>query len=349
MRIDGSRLVVTCHQCGLSVVAAGFEEGRIESEKAPLEGAAPAGPSGGEVPGGRFELEEGEVFPRSPTAFEKESKVETQPVVKPETPLKIEAKAQNQEVAKTRPTIKVEASPETGPKMPPAIQKEIPSGVVAAPRRPLRMIAVVSGVLVSALVAFYLASPSKRTEEKKLEPKAARTIPTAPPVVEPASAPAPAPAAAAPLPATSSPAPPVEPRPKATPKAQSAPPKPTPKPPAAAAAAVTAVMSETEALSSGLVNTEAFQERAGKITTYILLCGGLERARDSGAAVAAVDVTLIVSPSGAVSRVKLDRGLEASSLGACLRDHLRNLEFPSWAGPAIEIRRRVALGAAQAP
>ncbi|MGZ6970790.1 MAG: hypothetical protein ACXVID_03925, partial [Thermoanaerobaculia bacterium] len=169
------------------------------------------------------------------------------------------------------------------------------------------------------------------------------------------AAPTPAPAAAAPLPATPAAAPAVLPTvpsapPKATlklpkPTAPSTPPKPTPKPPPAAAAS--AVMSESEALSSGLVDAELFQERAGRIMTRILLCRNLERSLDPDAALKALDVTLVVSPSGAVSGIKLDRALEGSHLGACLRDQLGKLEFPSWTGRAIEIRRQVAQGAVE--
>ncbi|MGZ6987792.1 MAG: hypothetical protein ACXVH0_02415 [Thermoanaerobaculia bacterium] len=351
MRIEGSQLVVTCHQCGLSVVAAGYQEDPIESEKERVGSAAPAAPSGGEVVGGRFELEEGEEFPRSlrghsqeSKAFDQEIKVGTPPVVEPVVPLKIEAKPQTQGAVKTQPVGSVpvppKPQPKPQPKITPEIQKEILSGVTAAPRGPLRKIAVVSGVLVSALVVFYLASPSKQTVERKLEPKAAKAIPTvAPPV-----APTPAPAAAAPFPAT--PAAPPKPTLKPPkPTAPSAPPKPTPKP--EAAAAVPAVISEKEALSSGLVDAELFQERAGRIMTRILLCRNLERSRDPDAALRAFDVTLVVSPSGAVSSVKLDRALEGSHLDACLRDQLGKLEFPSWTGRAIEIRRQVAQGAVE--
>jgi hypothetical protein len=339
MRIDGSRLVVTCRECGSSVVAVGGQEGFIASEAAPVDADAPKKPSSSELVGGRFELEEGEEFPRSPrapslkpTAFEKEIKVETPPVVEPEIPLKIEAKAQVQGVAKTRPATSVKTPPKTQPKISPEIQKKVFAGVVAAPRSPLLKIVVISGVLVSAFVVFYLASPSKRVE----------TIPTAAPVVERS----PAPVAAALPPATSSSAPRLEPRPKASPAAQSALPKPTSKP--LAAVAVPTVMSETEALSSGLVNAEVFQERAGKIMTHILLCRNLERARDPGVALGALSVTLVVSPSGAVSKVKLDRAVEGSPLGLCLRDQLGKLEFPSWTGRAIEIRRNIASGASEA-
>jgi hypothetical protein len=350
MRIDGSQLVVTCRKCGLSVVAVGWHEGQIASEKAPVGSDAPAAPSDGELVGGRLELEEGEEPPRplsSPSlkeyTFDPEIKFDSPPVVGPEILPKIEAKAQSQGVAKTRPATSAKIPPKTRPKTPPEIQKEIFPGVAAAPRGPLKKIVVVSGVLASAFVAFYLASPSKRTEERKVEPKAVETIPTAAPAVEPS----PAPAAVALLPATSSSAPPFEPRSKVSSTAQSAPPKPTSKP--LAAAAVPTVMSETEALSSGLVNAEVFQERAGKIVTHILLCRNLERARDPGAALGALAVTLVVSPSGAVSNIKLDRALEGSHLGLCLRDQLGKLEFPSWTGRAIEIRRNVAPGAAEAP
>jgi hypothetical protein len=108
-------------------------------------------------------------------------------------------------------------------------------------------------------------------------------------------------------------------------------------------------MPETEALSSGLVNAEVFQDRAGKVMTHILFCRNLERARNPGAARGALDVSLIVSPSGAVAEVRLDRAIVGSSLGLCLRDHLGKLEFPSWTGRAIEIRRHVAPGAPEAP
>jgi hypothetical protein len=106
-------------------------------------------------------------------------------------------------------------------------------------------------------------------------------------------------------------------------------------------------MSESEALSSGLVDAEVFQERAGRIMTRILLCRNLERSRDTDAALKAFDVTLVVSPSGAVSNVKLDRALEGSHLGTCLHEQLGKLEFPKWTGRAIEIRRRVAQGAVE--
>jgi len=350
MRIDGSQLVVTCRKCGLSVVAVGWHEGQIASEKAPVGSDAPAAPFGGEMVGGRLELEEGEEPPRpksSPSlkeyTFDPEIKLDRPPVVGPAILPKIEAKVQSQGVAKTRPATSVKIPPKTRPKIPPEIQKQIFSEVAAAPRGPLKKIVVVSGVLAFAFVAFYLASLSKRTEERKLEPKAVETIPTAAPAVEPS----PAPAAVALLPATSSSVPPSEPRSKVPSTAQSAPPKPTSKP--LDAAAVPTVMSETEALSSGLVNADVFQERAGKIMTHILLCRNLERARDPGAAAAALAVTLVVSPSGAVSKVKLDRALEGSHLGLCLRDQLGKLEFPSWTGRAIEIRRNVAPGAAEAP
>ncbi|MFI5198621.1 MAG: hypothetical protein ACHQJD_08375, partial [Thermoanaerobaculia bacterium] len=118
-----------------------------------------------------------------------------------------------------------------------------------------------------------------------------------------------------------------------------------PTPPAPAAPS--SVMSESEALSSGLVDAEVFQERTGRIMTRILLCRNLERSRDPEAALRAFDVTLVVSPSGAVSNVRLGSALEASHLGTCLHDQLGKLEFPKWTGRAIEIRRHVAQGAVE--
>jgi hypothetical protein len=396
MRIEGSQLVVTCRQCGRSVVAVGAEKHPIAPEKKPVQYdtlyETLAAPFGGELEGGRLELEDGEDFPPSLRGHSKESerfgreiiqlenlpiavpemvpkveakaeskrfpreiKLEDLPFGGPEIVPKVEAKARTQGAAETQPVAGVPVPPKPQPKLQPKItpetQKEILSGAGAAPRSPLNKILVVAGVLSFAAVAFFFVWPSKRADEKKLEAKSVVTIPTAAPPV----APTPAPAAAAPLPATPAAAPAVLPTvPSAPPKptlkppkptAPSTPPKPTPKPPPAAAASN--VMSESEALSSGLVDAEVFQERAGRIMTRILLCRNLERSRDPDAALRALDVTLVVSPSGAVSSVKLDRALEDSHLGACLRDQLGKLEFPSWTGRAIEIRRQVAQGAVE--
>jgi hypothetical protein len=403
MRIEGTQLVVTCRQCGLSVVAVGAEKEPIASEKKPAQSDSLyetlAAPFGGELVGGRLELEDGEDFPPSLRGHSKESKrfgreiiklenlplatpeivpkveakaeskrfgreikLEDLPFGGPEVVPKVEAKAQTQGAIKTQPVVPIRPKtqpvpilPKTQPKITPEIQKEILSGVVAAPRGPLKKILVVLGVLSVVAVAFFFAWPSKRAEERTIEPKRVATVPTAVPPVEPS----PAPAAAAPLPATLAAAPPVEARPKALPTAAPVPPKPTLKPPKPTAPPeppkptpkhplappASGVMSESEALSSGLVDAEVFQERAGRVMTRILLCRNLERSRDPDAALRAFDVTLVVSPSGTVSNVKLDRSVEGSHLGQCLHEQLGKLEFPKWTGGAIEIRRRVAQGA----
>jgi hypothetical protein len=401
MRIEGSRLVVTCRHCGLSVVAVGAEKEPIASEKKPAQYDSLyetlAAPFGGELKGGRLELEEGEDLPPSLRGHSKESKrfgrditLENLPIATPQLVPKVEAKAESKRVgreikledlpfggpevvtkvepraqtqgaAKSQPVVSapipLKPQPKPQPKSAPEIQKEILSGVVDAPRGPLKRIFVVLGVLSVAAVAVFFARPSKRAEEQKVEAKPVAAIPTAISAVEPT----PAPAAAVPLPATPAAAPPTESRskvlptaapvpPKPTlkpskPTASSAPEKPTPKPPAEVAASN--VMSESEALSSGLVDAEVFQERAGRVMTRILLCRNLDRSRDADAAFRAFDVTLVVSPSGTVSNVKLDRALEGSHLGLCLHDQLGKLEFPKWTGRAIEIRRHVAQGAVE--
>ncbi|HEX5854361.1 MAG TPA: hypothetical protein VFZ57_01970 [Thermoanaerobaculia bacterium] len=375
MRIEGSRLVVTCRKCGLSVVAVGWHEGEAASDKTALERGSSAAPSGRAMVGGRLELEEGDEPPSGPTpptfkeySFDLDVDFENPPVVGPATQpraeAKIEAKAAPKIEAKAEPKIEPklrgqgvdEARPPTSPSRPPKTRPQIPSpaqkdifpGVGASAHSPMRKVVIASSVIALACVLLFFALPTRRTE-KALEPRAAPSTPTAAPAAEPK----PQAAAQALLPTTPVPAPPPEPRPQVPATARSAPQKPTSKIPAAAAvpaaAAAPDAMSETEALSSGLVNAEVFQDRAGKIMTHILFCRNLELARKPGASLGALDVSLIVSPSGAVSEVRLDRATASSSLGLCLRDHLGRLEFPRWTGRAVEVRRHVDPGAAGTP
>jgi hypothetical protein len=320
---------------------------------------------------GRLELDEADEPPRGPTSpplkeysFDPEVEFENPPVVGPETQPRIEAKTQPRTEAKTQAKTHPkprgqgvdEARPSTSPSLPPKSRLRIPPparedifpGVGTPARSPMRKVVIASSAVALACALLFFALSTRRTE-KTLETKAAPSTPTSAPAAEPSTKAA----AQALLPATPVPAPIPEPRPEVSATARSAPQKPTPKIPAAAAVpasvAVPAAMSETEALSSGLVNAEVFQDRAGKIMTHILFCRNLELARNPGASLGALDVSLIVSPSGAVSEVRLDRALARASLGLCLRDHLGKLEFPSWTGRAVEIRRHVDPGAAGTP
>jgi hypothetical protein len=101
-------------------------------------------------------------------------------------------------------------------------------------------------------------------------------------------------------------------------------------------------MTEEQALSSGLIDTEEFQDRTGKAMTYLLFCRNLELARNPGASLGSLDVTLLVSPSGAVSEVRLDRASDRSAVGRCIRENLAKLEFPNATGRVVEIRRHLA-------
>jgi hypothetical protein len=359
MRIEGSRLVVTCRKCGCSVVAVGWHDGQAAPDKTTPDRGSSAAPSGREMVGGRLELEEGDKPPHAPTSpplkeysFDPEIEFENPPVVAPESQPKIEAKAEpearGQRVGEAQPATRPSLPPKTLRRIPPQTKKDILPGVGESAHSPMRKLVIASSVIVLAGALLFFALPTRRTE-KALEPKAVESIPTAAPAAEPSTQAA----AQALLPATPVPAATPEPRPKVSATARSAPQEPTSKIPAVAsvpaAGAVPAGMSETEALSSGLVNAEVFQDRAGKIMTHILFCRNLERARNPGASLGAFDVSLIVSPSGAVSEVRLDRAMTRSSLGLCLRDHLAKLEFPSWTGRAIEIRRHVEPGAAEIP
>ncbi len=368
MRIEGSQLVVTCRKCGLSVVAVGWQEGQAGSDKKALERGSSAAPSGRGMVGGRLEPEEGDEPSRGPAlppfkeysfdpkvGFENPPVVpETQPKIEPRIEAKVEPRIEAKTEAKTqpklrgqgvdeaRPAISPPLSPNTRRQIPPPAQKDIFPGGGASARSPMRKVVIASSAIAFAGALLFFALSTRRTE-KALEPKAAPSTPTAVPAAEPLTKAA----VQAVLSATPVPAPTGEPRPKLSATAKPAPQRPTSTIPAAAA--VPATVSETEALSSGLVNAEVFQDRAGKVMTHILFCRNLERARNPGAALGALDVTLIVSPSGVVSEVRLDRATVGSSLGLCLRDHLGKLEFPSWTGRAVEIRRHVDAGAAETP
>jgi hypothetical protein len=295
MRIEGSRLVVTCRTCGLSVVAVGWDEGQEASvETAP-------DPPGRAMAGGRLELEEGDESPRGGGS---EARVEPTP--------------REQPVDEARPAVRPTPSPKTRP---------TPS------RAPQRIAMASAAVAVACAIAFF-AWPKGR-KGTALEPRVAEPSATAVPAAEPSTKPT----APALLPASPAPAPTPEPRRQASATARPALQSPTPKP--AALAPVPSAMPEAELLSSGLVDAEVFQDRAGKIMTHVLFCRNLEQARNPGTSFGAFDVSLIVSPSGAVSDVRLDGAVARSPLGQCLRDHLGKLQFPGWTGRAAEIRRHV--------
>jgi hypothetical protein len=326
MRIEGARLVVTCRKCGVSVVAVGWNE-----EKVPPDDAAPE-PSGSEMVGGRLELEEGDEPVRrrsSPQhreySFDPDVAFENRPVAGPGP--------------------KVDPKPE--PKPEPKIQPKVDSKVAPA-RNPIWMAVVASGVVALACALLFFALRTRRTENAP-EPKAAESIPAATTAAPPSTQPV---VTQAVLPATPAPTP--GPRAAAPASARPDPQKPTPKAPAAAPVPATVApaagtapgfMSESQALASGLIDAEEFQDRAGKVMTNILFCRNLELARNPDVSLGALDVSLIVSPSGTVSEVRLDRAAARSSLALCLRDHLGKLQFPSGTERPVEIRRHVDAGA----
>ncbi len=305
MRIEGSRLVVACRRCGVSVVAVGWSENNGASDGASPDHGAPAATSG-DMASGRLEFE-----------------AEDEPAVSP-----------------SPPPIPRPAREDVRPAAGEALRN--------AKRWPVAV--SVSGAAAIACAVLFFAWRARRAEQAP-EPKAGESSAAVAPSAltsTPPAAPTNPPAAPSSTPA---------PRPEPTAPSRSAPPERAPKTPAATPIPVAttappadtrpAAMSEEQALSSGLVDAEDFQDRTGKLMTHLLFCRNLELARNPGVSLGPLDVTLLVSPSGAVAEVRLDRASGRSSVGRCVRDHLAKLEFPNATGRAVEIRRRVEPGAAE--
>lgn len=167
----------------------------------------------------------------------------------------------------------------------------------------------------------------------------------------PTDGPAPAPAPRT----VTLPAPSAAPEPTAPPPAQAAALVAGPTAPAAPTAALPgptkppaatprpANLREEDALAKGIVDGEAFRSAAGKIPAYVKMCGRLELAREGGTKVSSLALTLVVPPSGGSAQVKLEKGIDGTPLGDCLRSELGKISFPSFTGTPIELKRTISL------
>ena len=343
MKVLGSRLVITCKKCGRDVVAVGGEPGPAVSQKSAADG------------GRVLELDEEEVVQVGAAAAREEADAApagASEVVAPDPETALPQAAPSAPPP-AEPLTAVSPSLEPArPEVPaPAFSAaaRFPKGAPASPAPPSRSkaVPVIAAVCVAAGAAVVFSLSSSRRPESKQPVPAKVSAPTpAVPAASPAAAPTP------------------EPTPAVTPAAAQAgsktgerasfDPKPTPratavKPtvPVKGPAGSSGVRSESDALAAGTIDREAFEDRAAKIVTHARLCARLEQSRNLDVRLGTIGVSVVVGPSGAVTRVSLDKpALDSSPFGSCLREQLKKLTFPPFPGAPVEIRRTVSLDSA---
>lgn len=352
MRVRASRLVITCHACGHDVVAVGGEDPSPESgvEASPAAAAASASsPNGAGVSAhGLLELDEDEVrelsgvrLAAAPSADEPAEAPTAIPEPHPATAVP-DASSPAGVPGEAIPS--TSAKPDTARSLDRRPSPPRDAEVFSIPETPaggkkaLPMVLLGLGVVLAG-IAVVILRPSGKAEP---DPAAASTR-------------APITAAAGPLPPTESgapagptPAPSRAPAPKAeatpdTRPADGTEAAPKPSPTAKGSPTAGAVATESEAVASGALDAPALSQVTARLLTRARMCGRLERARDPEARLPGASVVFVVAPSGSISTIRLDRALEGTPLGACLRDELAKTPFPSFQGRPVEIRRTFAL------
>lgn len=319
MRVQESRLVITCRVCGRDVVAVGGgaapTEARAAGQASPDTEGAARGPAHG-----LLELDEDETRDLAPRTAAPAAPAPSAPAPAAQAPA----------------TPAIRPAPAPAPKVAPGPPPEAPSfdaaGTTGGGRKILPVALALGSVAIGVAVVF-LRAGGKEGAPPPSAPAQAVAAPT-----PAATAPAAAPAATGPVAA-----------PTAAPKAVPSPPAPDRTPPKAGEAGpnprpdARAWATEAEAVASGALDAGALSQTTGKLVTRARMCGRLEKARSPEAPLPAVAVVLVVSPSGAVEKIRLEKAVESTPLGACLRDEIGKITFPSFTGRPVEIRRSVAL------
>lgn len=347
MRVRASRLVITCHACGHDVVAVGGEdpspESGVEASPAAASAGSPNGATGSAH--GLLELDEDEVRElsgvRLAAAPSADAPVQTPPAASgpppapepedPTPPEEVPSEAIPSPAAKPDPAPSVVSRPSPPPD---AEVFSVPEAATGG-KKALPVVLLGLGVVVAGIAFVTMRSSGKVRPDPASVPTPAAN--TAAAELSPAA-----------VPAGSTPAPSRAPLPKAeatpdTRPADGTMAAPKPSPTAKGSPTAGAVATESEAVASGALDAPALSQVTARLLTRARMCGRLERARDPEARLPGASVVFVVAPSGSISTIRLDRALEGTPLGACLRDELAKTPFPSFQGRPVEIRRTFAL------